>query len=277
MFCKQLNGKCRLKVKLLIVICISMGFPFLLGAAELVETKDGVVGYSDTPKLPWCSYIKHDPNRPVPAYVDPGRADLFIEPPSDAEVLFEGKNLSAWQPTVWKIEDGILEAGHGDLVSRRFYGDCQLHLEFMIPQGLNSVLDNRGNSGVFFMGLYEVQIFDSYPSHKKQIYPDGQCAAIYGETPPLVNACRREGQWQTFDIVFTAPLFKDGKLFKSASITMLHNGVLVHLNTIIHGPVAWRSILEYQPHAKKMPLKLQGHNSPVRFRNIWIRPLSNII
>ena len=125
------------------------------------------------------------------------------------------------------------------------------------------------------MGLYEVQIFDSHPSHEKQIYADGQCAAIYGETPPLVNACRPPGQWQSFDIFFNAPVFKNGKLSKPASVTMLHNGVLVHLNTVIHGPIAWRKISEYQPHADSMPLKISGHSSPVRFRNIWVRPLKN--
>ena len=125
------------------------------------------------------------------------------------------------------------------------------------------------------MGRYEVQIFDSHPSHKLQVYPDGQCAAIYGETPPLVNACRKPSQWQSFDIIFTAPVFTDGKLSKPASVTMLHNGVLVHFNTVIHGPVQWRSIAQYKPHADKLPLKLQGHGSPVRFRNIWIRPYDN--
>ena len=125
------------------------------------------------------------------------------------------------------------------------------------------------------MGLYEVQIFDSHPSHKLQIYPDGQCASIYGETPPLLNACRKPGQWQSFDIIFTAPVFKDGKLSKPAVVTVLHNGVLVHYNTIIHGPMAWGRIAQYKPHGDK-PLRIQGHSSPVRFRNIWIRPLNNI-
>jgi len=246
-----------------------------LQAVESITTPQGVYGHPDTPKLPWCDYLKHDARRPVPAFVETGTKNISVTPPSDAEVLFSGKDLSSWQPSAWKFSEGVMTADSGELTSRKSYGNCQLHLEFKVPQEDNQALSNRGNSGVIIMGLYEVQIFDSHPSHKLQVYADGQCAAIYGETPPLLNACRKPGQWQSFDIIFTAPVFKDGKLSKPASVTMLHNGVLVHFNTVIHGPVLWRAIAQYKPHADKLPLKLQGHGSPVRFRNIWIRPLGN--
>ncbi len=130
---------------------------------------------------------------------------------------------------------------------------------------------SRGNSGVLLMHLYELQIFDSY---SEKLYADGICAAIYGETPPLVNVCRKPGEWQSFDIVFHVPVFKDGHLQRPASLTVFHNGVLVHDNTPIYGPMAHCDILPYQPHAARLPLALQGHGNPVRFRNIWIRPLN---
>ncbi len=258
-----------------IAVCFcSVLFVGGLQAVESITTPQGVYGHPDTPKLPWCDYLKHDAYRPLPAFVETGTKNISATPPSDAEVLFNGKDMSAWNASDWKLSEGVMTAGSGDLASQKSYGDCQLHLEFSVPMEDNPVLGSRGNSGVILMGRYEVQIFDSHPSHKLQIYPDGQCAAIYGETPPLVNACRKPGQWQSFDIIFTAPVFKDGKLLKPATVTMLHNGVLVHFNTVIHGPVQWRSIAQYKPHADKLPLKLQGHGSPVRFRNIWARPLS---
>jgi sugar phosphate isomerase/epimerase len=270
------NCRKHLLSKLLICVGIALCIVASVEAVESITTPDGVYGHPDTPKLQWCDYIKHDAHRPLPKSVETGTKNVSVEPPSDAEVLFLGKDMSAWNASDWKFSDGVTIAGKDNLTSRKSYGDCQLHLEFMVPDELPKVLGDRGNSGVILMGRYEVQIFDSHPSHKLQIYSDGQCAAVYGETPPLVNACRKPGQWQSFDIIFSSPVFKDGKLLKPATVTMLHNGVLVHLNTIIYGPVGWREILEYQPHAEKLPLKLQGHSSPVRFRNVWIRPLNNL-
>lgn len=259
----------------LICLCVVFTVAVSFGAVKSIVTPEGIYGHPDLTKLPWCSYTKHDPNRPVPAFIDTGTREVSVEPPSDAVVLFDGKTLSAWHRSDWKLSDGIMTAGGGFLTSRKSFGDCQLHLEFMVPQKPGAVLSNRGNSGVLLMGLYEVQIFDSHPSNKQQIYPDGQCGSVYGETPPLLNACRLPGQWQSFDIIFTAPVFEKGKLAKAAAVTMLHNGVLVHLNTTIHGPMAWRKISQYRPHGDKLPLKIQGHGSPVSFRNIWIRPLNN--
>jgi hypothetical protein len=265
----------RLLHALPICICIVFALASNAQAVKSIVTPQGVYGHPDTPKLPWCSYIKHDPNRPIPPFVETGTADISIAPPSDAMVLFDGKDISQWHKNNWKLSNGAIISARGSLTTRVSFGDCQLHLEFMAPKKPSPVFSDRGNNGVLLMGLYEIQIFDSHPSHKKQIYSDGQCAAIYGETPPLINACRLPGMWQSFDIIFTAPVFKDGKLLKPASVTMLHNGVLVHLNTTIHGPMNWRAISNYKTHAEKLPLTLMGHNSPVQFRNIWIRTLNN--
>lgn len=257
----------------------------LLGAAASVavaaehklitrKTDFGViVGYKDTPLLPLTGgvYHVHDPDRPVPKPVTPGQPG---EAPSDAIVLFDGEDLSRWQPSEWKVADGSVEAGHGSLETKEAFGDCQLHVEWMAPTTPPTRFTARGNSGVILMGQYEIQIFDSHPDHAEQIYPDGQAAAVYGQTPPLVNACRRPGEWQSFDILFTAPVFDEEKLVRPATVTMCHNGVLVHLNQEIAGPMAHSHIEPYQAHPPKLPLVLQGHGSPVRFRNVWIRPLS---
>ncbi len=242
--------------------------------ADLVKSRDGkAVGYKDTPILPWTKYHKHDPDRPLPPKVSPGKPSCPGQvgtAPSDAVVLFDGDDLSQWESSQWRIEGGDLVVTEGDLVSKASFGDCQLHLEWQAPDPPRGPQMNRGNSGVFFMQRYEVQICDSYT---ETIYPDGSAAAIYGETPPLVNATRPPGKWQTYDIIFTAPRFKDGKLVEPAYVTMFHNGVLVHHNTKIHGPCAWRVIKPYEPHPAKQPLMLQAHGNPVRYRNIWVRPL----
>jgi 3-keto-disaccharide hydrolase len=249
--------------------------------AELVVRKVNhgtVYGYKDTPLLPSTNgrYHVHDPDRPVPKYVAPGQPSteaMLNTHPSDAILLFDGGSLQLWQPTSWKVKDGLLEAGEGDLETKEAFGDFQLHLEWMAPTTPPDHKMSRGNSGVMIMGLYEIQIFDSWHEHPEHIYPDGQAASIYGQTPPMVNVCRGPGEWQSFDILFTAPIFRDGKLLKQAVITMLHNGAVVHLNQPILGPAGHREIIEYQAHPSKLPLALQGHHSPVRFRNIWIRSL----
>ncbi len=190
-------------------------------------------------------------------------------------MLFDGHDIAHWKTSAWAVKDGVLDAGHESLETQDAFGDCQLHVEWATPKELTDNFMNRGNSGVIIMGKYEVQIFDSWHEHPQQIYPDGQAASIYGQTPPLVNACMPAGQWQSFDIVFTAPVFEDGKLTKPPFITMYHNGVLVHLNQRIMGEMAHRDIVPCQPHAAKLPLVLQGHGSPLQFRNIWIRPLDH--
>jgi len=246
------------------------------GKHELIYAEDGsgVYGYKDTPVLPWCGYHVHDPDRAAPKRVIPGTPstqDKVGTAPSDAIVLFDGKDLSKWEPSEWRVVDGCLEAvGGGSLVTREKFGDFQLHLEWQAPDPPRGNRFDRGNSGVIIMGQFEIQIFDSYT---EKIYPDGQAAAIYGQTPPLVNACRKPGEWQTYDIIFSAPVFKFGKLAEPATVTMLHNGMLVHHDQEIMGQTGHRILPYYRPQAGEASLQLGAHNNPVRFRNIWIRPL----
>ncbi len=244
--------------------------------SKLVKAKDGsgIVGYKDTPVLPWCGYHVHDPDRPAPPKVTPGRLGIDEKAgtaPSDAVVLFNGTDLSKWGASDWKIENGELIAVSGELTTNQPFGDCQLHLEWQTPDPPQGHMFDRGNNGVMLMGLFEIQVYDSYT---EKLYPDGQAASVYGQTPPMVNACRKPGQWQTFDIIFFAPVFKDGKLEKEAYVTVLHNGLLVHHNQKIYGPTGHRILPGYdKPIPEKLPLMLSAHNNPVRFRNIWIRPL----
>jgi hypothetical protein len=240
--------------------------------ADLVYAKDGsgVYGYKDTPKLPWCGYLVHDPDRPAPKRINPGPAPLPAPVPADAVVLFDGKDLSRWEKSDWKVVDGSIEAVGGNLSSKERFGSCQIHLEWMAPANFEGPWYNRGNNGVLLMGLYEIQIFDSF---NEKLYPDGQAAAIYGQTPPLVNVCRAPGEWQSFDLVFTAPMFEENKLAKPARVTFFHNGVLAQLNEEIHGETGHRILPEYRNKVSRGPLLLSGHNCPVRFRNIWVRPL----
>ncbi len=256
-----------------------LGFGVLLSlptsaarGAELVHAKDGsgVYGYNDTPILPWCGFHVHDADRPAPKRVNPGPAPAPVPAPADAVVLFDGTDMSKWQPGGFKLVDGCFEAAGGPITTKDSYGNCQIHLEWMPPADFKGPWYNQGNNGVMLMGLYEIQIFDSWT---EKLYPDGQAGAIYGQTPPLVNACRPPGQWQTFDIVFTAPVFDGQKLVQPARITMFHNGMLAHLNEEIHGETGHRILPEYKQKISKGPLVFSGHDCPVRFRNVWLRPL----
>jgi len=223
----------------------------------------------------------HDMNRPQPPIVDPGAPSaqgLAGRPPSDAIVLFDGKDLSQWRsvkggPAPWKVENGYMETvdGSGYIRSEKAFGDCQLHVEWRAPLPARGEGQGRGNSGVYLMEKYEVQVLDSY---QNKTYPDGQAGAIYGQYPPLVNACRPPGQWQTYDIVFRRPRFdKNGKVLHPARVTLFHNGVLVQDNVELTGPTAHKERPAYEAHPDKLALMLQDHSSPVRFRNIWIREL----
>ncbi len=224
----------------------------------------------------------HDLNRPVPPLVEPGSASTEEKagrPPSDAIVLFDGRDPSPWQmsdgsPPQWKVRDGYLEVvgKSGSLVTRQGFGDCQLHREWSAPLPAVSSGQYRGNCGVYFMGLYEVQVLDSYQNVS---YADGQAAAIYGQYPPLVNAVRPPGQWQIYDIIFRSPKFDDqGKCTSPAFFTVLHNGVLVQDHVELTGPTENKARPPYKAHPEKLPLMLQDHSCPVRYRNIWIRELS---
>jgi hypothetical protein len=220
----------------------------------------------------------HDPDRPMAPVITPGPAGPPVPPPSDAVVLFDGKNLSQWtdakgQPARWKVTGGYMEVvpKTGSIRTAKGFGDCQLHVEWMAPSPAKGEGQDRGNSGVFLMDLYEVQILDCY---NNKTYADGQTAAIYGQYPPLVNACRPPGKWQTYDIVFHRPRFdKDGNLLTPARMTVFHNGVLVHECAQLTGPTAHKAQPPYKMHADKLPISLQDHSHPVRYRNIWIRNL----
>lgn len=240
------------------------------------------IGYRDTPMLPGGQWHVHDSERPQPAPVSPGTfstPEAPGKPPGDAVVLFDGASLKHWRsldggPANWKVEKGYMEVlpSSGDIQTQEQFGDCQLHVEWATPNPPVGDIMNRGNSGVFLFGLYEVQVFESHPE-QGGIYADGQAGAVYGQYPPLVNACQKPGEWQMFDILFTAARFKGGKLESPAYVTVLHNGVVVHNHTAILGPTGHRSLPQYVPHGLKSPLKLQAHGNPVRYRNIWIRTL----
>lgn len=236
------------------------------------------VGYTDTPQLPGQAWRVHDKDRPNPPVITPGAAGDPAPAPSDATQLMDG-DLDAWQHTdgrdaEWMAGgDGVVtvKAGTGDIVTREHFGDCQLHVEFATPEKVTGDSQGRANSGVFLLGEYEIQVLDSYDN---QTYADGQCAAMYGQYPPEVNACRKPGEWQTYDIFFEAPVFdKDGNLEKPAYVTVIHNGVVVHNHRAFQGPTAHRSLPSYSPHEPVGPIKLQDHGNPMRFRNIWVRPL----
>jgi hypothetical protein len=193
-------------------------------------------------------------------------------PPADAIVLFDGKDMSQWvDGDAWKVQDGYVITAKKDIHTRQSFGDCQLHVEWATPQEVSGSGQGRGNSGVYLMSAYEVQILDSY---ENPTYQDGQAGAIYKQRPPLVNVCRKPGEWQTFDIVFSAPRFDEqGKLTKPAYITVLQNGVLIQNHFEIQGATSFTEAPKYTAHPPKLPLLLQHHNNKVRFRNIWIREL----
>ena len=248
-------------------------------AAALAQDH-GAPGYTDTPLLPGGKWHVHDPARPRPRVVTPGTASTPEQPgrpPSDAIVLFDGKDLSQWTsgggPAKWKVENGCAEVnGTGDVETKEAFGDVQLHLEWAEPTPAQGDSQGRGNSGVFFMSRYEVQILDCF---ENLTYPDGQTAALYGQFPPLVNACRKPGEWQSYDIVFEAPRFDGDKLVKPARATVFHNGICVHVAKELLGATQHRAVATYEKHEPKLPLKLQDHGNPVRFRNVWIRPLGD--
>ncbi len=203
---------------------------------------------------------------PVPEVVDPGPAGPPAPVPSDAIVLFDGESLDQWhQGDQWQIEEGVAIASGSDITSRESFGDYQLHVEWATP------LEGSGNSGIFLANRYEIQILES---HERQPPPDGQEGSIYKQRPPLVNASRPPGEWQTFDIVFRAPRFDDeGELVTPAYVTVLHNEVLIQDHFEIQGSTAWDRPPTYEPHPVEQPIRLQYHGDPVRFRAVWIRPL----
>ena len=198
--------------------------------------------------------------------------------PSDAIVLFDGKDLSAWENSKgeaakWKVADGAITVapGTGPIRTKQGFGSCQLHIEWSAPTKIVGEGQGRGNSGIFLMSTYEVQVLDSYES---QTYSNGQAASIYKQHIPLVNACKAPGEWQTYDIIFMAPVFSEnGRMLRPAMVTVLHNGVLVQNHVTLAGPSEYKGVPNYKRHEGKLPIFLQDHGNPVRYRNIWIREL----
>ncbi len=269
----------RSAVPLLTIFAIGVGFTLSAAAQKykLHYAKDGsgVFGYKETPIQPWSEWHVHDPDRPAPKKIDPGcpgSCEQAGPAPSDAVVLFDGIDLSQWHDSEWKVENGVALAIGPPLVSKQEFGSCQLHVEWQTPDPPVGREMDRGNNGVVLMGEFEVQIFDSYNT---KIYPDGQAASIYGQTPPAVNACRAPGKWQSFDIVFFAPRFDGEKVVRPARMTVFHNGILVHHNQEIYGETLHVRLPAYKVGKERGPLVLASHSNPVRFRNIWLRPLEH--
>lgn len=220
----------------------------------------------------------HAKDRPQPAVVDPGPGNLPVAAPSDAIILFDGKDLSTWvhrngNAAAWVVRDGYFEvkAGAGDLLTRGSFGDVHLHVEWAAPAAVRGSEQGRGNSGVYLMDKYELQVLDSY---NNETYPDGQAGAIYGQYPPLVNASRPPGVWQSYDITFRGPRFdSSGRLVRPATMTVLHNGIKVQDEVTLSGPTGHYRRPPYEAHPDKLPILLQDHGDPVRYRNIWLREL----
>lgn len=256
----------------------------LLSAASLASTLHAAGGfYGDAPDTthPWAI---HDMNRPQPPRVEPGTfssQDKPGTPPSDAIVLFSGRpeEIEKWQsdkptgePTKWEVKDGALQCvpGSGYVRTREEFADCQLHIEWAAPSKVEGDSQGRGNSGVFLMGQLEVQVLDNY---NNPTYADGFASSIYGINPPMANALRAPGEWQVYDIVFRRPIFKDGQELDPGYITVFVNGVCVQDHTRLEGGGGHMKRSSPRPFPEKGPLKLQDHGNPVRYRNIWYRPL----
>ncbi|HEV2394721.1 MAG TPA: DUF1080 domain-containing protein [Verrucomicrobiae bacterium] len=254
----------------------------LLSVASALQAADtGSAFYGDPPDEhhPWAV---HDRNRPQPKPVTPGTCSTQEEPgkpPSDAIILFDGHDLSHWEadegegvPTKWVINNGAMECvpGSGFIRTKDKIGDCQLHVEWAAPTKIEGHSQGRGNSGVFLMGLVEVQVLDNY---NNPTYADGFAGAVYGVNPPLANALKPPGEFQSYDIVFRRPLYKEGQEIDPGSVTVFLNGVLLQDHTRLEGPTGHMRRAKPEPFPEAGPLKLQDHGNPVRYRNIWYRPL----
>ena len=248
---------------------------------------DGVAGFQDTPMQPDGKWHVHDPARPQPPVVKVGNFSQNVAPPSDAIVLFDGKDLSKWRDkrtggeVKWIVADGAMTSDKnattnklGDIVTTDKFGDIQVHLEFKEPVPATGEGQGRGNSGIFFMGRYEIQVLDCY---NNKTYADGSLGGLYGQHPALATPARPPGEWQTYDCIFTTPRFdKDGKLVSPAYLTAILNGVVVQNHQAFRGATNWRVPGEYKAHEAELPLTLQFHNNPVSFRNIWVRPVPQV-
>ena len=266
--------KCCPRAWCLLLIMVGLAAYFVYPVATAQEGPDWNKGLPRQHKSKW---LVSDGSRPPPREVTPGAQPGML--PSDAIVLFDGKDLSKWRksgksdPAEWKVEDGYMEmTPTGSISTVEKFGDVQLHIEWRAPTPPKGVSQGRGNSGIFLMERYELQVLDSY---KNKTYSDGSAASIYAQHPPLVNASRPPGEWQVYDVVFRAPRFKDGKVLEPGRMTVFHNGVLAQHNTEVFGSTIYRELAKYTPHEAEAPISIQDHGDkqPVRFRNIWARRL----
>jgi len=257
----------------------TVGTVLSLTSAALAASS-GPVFYGDAPDdhHPWAI---HDRNRPQPKVVAPGTfssAQQPGQPPADAVVLFDGTDLSKWEstkegnpPARWLVKDGYMEVTQtGDIRTKEKFGDCQLHVEWAAPKRVEGESQGRGNSGIFLMGLVEIQVLDSY---NNVTYADGHAASVYGQYPPLVNALRPPGEFQVYDIVFRRPIYRDGQVLDPGYVTVFVNGVLAQDHAVLEGPSGHMGRTKPRPFPDTGPLELQDHGNPVRYRNIWYRPL----
>lgn len=260
--------------KLMIIGVVTMG---------AVAAQAGVYGDVPDAKHAWAVHDRNRPN-PVKVTANPG------EVPSDAKLLFDGtvdsftrnwQHKKADRKADWQVVDGAMQSvkGAGYIQTKDAFGDCQLHIEWASPRKVEGMGQGRGNSGVFLMGNYEIQVLDSYETDPSKDpnpnpnYADGQASAVYAENPPLVNASRKPGEWQTYDIVFHQPIWKDGKMIWPGSVTVFHNGVLTQDHWEMEGLTTHCNRRPLAPHATRLPLEFQDHGNPVRFRNVWIREI----
>ncbi len=250
--------------------------------AALTAVLVSVLSQTNCSAQPDPNWLAHDRNRPLPPVVTPATPSTQTQAgkaPSDAVVLFDGKDLSQWvsmdgSPTKWIVRDGYMECvkGSGYIRTLQNFGDCQLHVEWAAPVPAQGEGQGRGNSGLFFgLNRYEVQVLDSFGN---KTYADGSAGSVYGQYPPLVNVSRPPGEWQVYDGIYTAPRFDAaGKLTSAARLSVIHNGVLIQNNVELTGPTSWLERAPYQAQPEKQPISLQDHGNPVRFRNIWVREL----
>jgi hypothetical protein len=245
-----------------------------LAAGNVALAAEGFGIKPGTPGIPGTPWQVHDGTRPQPKVVETGGA-VSVKAPADAKMLFDGSSLDAWKsgdkPASWVVKDGILVAAPGNLTTKEEFGPVQVHLEWRIPAGRKVNGQGGGNSGIFLMGLYEVQILQS---NGNKTYPDGTAGALYGQTPPLVNATAPQGEWQSYEILFHPPKYEGEKVVEPATVTVIQNGVVLHHARKFLGPTQFRQLASYPPkHPATGPLSLQFHGDPIEFRNIWARPI----
>ncbi len=241
----------------------------LLATCGAVQAE--IHGYPNGPKLPGVPYSVHDPARPQPPVVENAGA-VVVKAPSDAVVLFDGTSMDAWTPG-FTMKDGVMIAAGKNINTKQSFGAVQMHIEWRLPAGRPVDGQGGGNSGIFLMGLYEVQVLQS---HGNPTYPDGQAGAMYGQLPPLVNATTAQGEWQSYDLAFEPPVYEGEKVTRPAKLTLFHNGVCVQNGESYIGPTQHQKLASYPPtHPLTAPIQLQYHHDPVEFRNIWVRPLGS--